>query len=189
MSLKNQNLIGGLVLINRYELSYNTYLKIGARFSSLGYKGPNTEPLPELITNNNVTIHIDRNIRIGYSNDFWFLELPVSFGFFDTKNKISYYAEAGLSPNIFLATRKKLTKTTNSFRRYTDDRSISAAVIVGIGLAYQLNEKAAIFTQPSFRYHFTTLAPESSAIKEFLYSYGIEFGFRKILARKEKEQI
>jgi len=172
-------------------LSEKNYLKLGARLSSLGYKQTFEglifgSQLDILIGNQDTIVNENVPSNTTFSRDFWFVELPVSFGWIKSNEKFSIFAEAGLSPNVLITTRTKtvtdLDKSVD-FQKIPGSRTFNLSAVIGFGLSYRLSERSAIFGQPSFRYHFTSLGSEN-IVKEHLYSYGIEFGLRKALKGK-----
>ena len=171
----------------RATLTNNTYLKFGARLSSLGYKVPdnsmkyrwnyfheglqyfdNIDPSQEILT---------------FLVDHRFIELPISYGIAKSINKFSFYAEIGVSSNFYLHTRTEEisgSQSTLTSQVNPSVRHLHLSGIIAVGAAYEFCEHFSIFAQPSFRHHLTRLA-QVGFVNEYLYSYGIEIGLRKFL--------
>ncbi len=172
-------------------LTENNYLKFGLRLSSVGYKVTNSNDLRWGSQHDGMggfdpNLDPDAPSELSHYVDNLFIELPVSFGIAKSVNKISFYGELGLSPNIYLTSRIKQTTDNDSsasLQSNPSTRSLHLSGLLSAGVAYQINEGFSIFGQPSFRYHLTSLGKESF-INEHLYSYGIEFGIRKLMKQK-----
>ena len=168
------------------SLTESNCLKLGLRFSSLGYKNGERSDLRFGSQHDGEGgFDSDAPSELSFTTDYLFIELPVSFGIMKAINKFSFYGEAGLSPNIYLTSRNKQTIDNDSSTNLQGNPSVRSLHLSGFaafGATYQLSESFSIFGQPSFRYHLTNLAKEGF-VKEHLYSYGIEFGVRKNLGR------
>jgi len=167
----------------RKGLSEKNYLKIGARISSLGYK----RVITGLIFGSDLDgvdgFDPDDASDAMFFNDYLFFELPISFGVVQRKDNFSFFAEAGVSPNIYLTTRLRSAfdgDQNTQLGRVRNVRAANVSALVAVGVSYHVNYNLSIFGQPSFRYHFTTLG-KVTLLKRYLYSYGIEFGLRRKL--------
>jgi len=171
----------------RKGYSEKNYLKLGARISSLGYKR-NYDGL-RFGSQHDGMGGFDPDLDPDAPNDakvytnYLFFELPISFGVIQRKDKFSFFAEAGVSPNIYLTTRTKTifdADPSTDSQRDPNVRSANISALLAVGVSYHINDNFSIFGQPSFRYHFTTLVKDT-VLKEYLYSYGVEFGLRREL--------
>jgi hypothetical protein len=173
------------------SLNENNYLKFGVRPSSVGYQSLDRSDLRFGSQHDgeggfDPDLDPDALNDLSFSTDYLFMELPVSFGLIKIINKFSIYGEADLSPNIFLTSRIKQNTDGESSTRLLGNPSVRRLHLSGIlaaGVAYQANDNFSIFVQPSFRYHLTNLA-KVGFVKEHLYSYGIEFGLKKLMKQK-----
>ena len=172
----------------RKEISDHVYLKLGARLTSVGYLVTDNSDLIWGIQHDGMggfdpTIPSEEADFGNIYNDYWFVELPITVGYIKSVNKFSFYAEAGLSPNIYLTTLTKVEvgdEVTKDFQGTPNIRRGQLSGVVALGALYNLNEQLSVFVQPSYRYHLTNIANEGF-INEHLYSYGVEFGLRKNL--------
>lgn len=164
------------------KLSENYFLKTGIRIARLGYsiKVP-TEDLrwPSQINNPN-----DPGEDIGdakFYYNYLFIEVPVTIRFEGKKKRFTPYIEAGFSPMWLLqyssVTVKDSVTNVSFCQPYNADfNNFQVAAILSFGFNYQYNETIQLFGQPTLRYHFTKLV--EAPVSEFLYSAGLEFGFR-----------
>ena len=133
----------------RKALSENSYLKLGVRLSSLGYQqtvdglifGSQLDPLEgslDTITGGNLPSSATLKL------DYWFAELPVSFGWIQSNEKFSIFAEAGLSPNILITTRSKtITDLDKSiqYQKFPNSRTFNlSAVLVVVTFGHGLKD-------------------------------------------------
>jgi hypothetical protein len=116
---------------------------------------------------------------------YYFLEIPLAIRYNFAREKLSFFVEAGMSPNFLLTTRLRdvfdrevtndnVNVNTEGVKRLQWVGSLSA------GINYDLNESWQLFGQPIVRYHLTSTT-EKSFLKQNLYSLGVELGVRKLL--------
>jgi Outer membrane protein beta-barrel domain len=191
--LKNPLYSGETGRLNyRIGLNYNhkiaekMWLESGLRFSSIGYNG-HKETNAKWGSEFNTTTGIwtpDPTLphQIQFIYDYLFLEIPIGIRYELKSNKIKTYFAAGLSPNVYLKTR---TQTITEFgsKATLGDRigiqKMTFSANIGFGFEYVLNDHFQVYSQPSFRYHFTPLG--TGPIKEYLYNFGLELGIRRNL--------
>jgi opacity protein-like surface antigen len=156
-----------------YRLHKKTAIEVGLLFSDKGEKTKkyllDNSPNGKLPIYNTFVYH------------YYYLDIPIRANFYFTKGKLQLYATAGVSANIFL------TKQTTSILEYSykssektksyDTKDISKlnfALLAGIGVNYLFKKNIAFKIEPLYRRSINAISP--SPIKEYFYSFGINFG-------------
>ncbi len=163
------------------------YLKTGLRLAGVGYTLRKLTNLrwPNEQDGNGMYVP-DPNLphEIRFTEDYWFLELPVMARFELGQKRWTPFVEAGVLPSVYLKTRiGQYTDVGNSATFVREDipgfNNFQMAGSVSFGMNYNLNQQIQFFGQPVFRYYFTKLTDKP--VKEHLYSAGMELGCRFIL--------
>jgi len=166
------------------RLAKTLSLKSGLRIARIGYQDKKQTDLrwpSEVDINGDWTPDSSLPRELKQSREYWFLEIPVILRTeFGTK-KWRPLIELGAAPMVYLTTKSKSITdidTSVNFSRSASQNfnTIQVTGILSVGLSYMLSKGFQIYGQPTLRYHFTKLV--DAPIKEHLYSYGIEFGFR-----------
>jgi hypothetical protein len=174
----------------RIGLNYNRkmtekmWLEGGLRFSSIGYNGKKMTGLTYLSDILTGTLIQDPTSprQLQFITDHLFIEIPIGIRYDLSQNKLKTYFTVGLSPNIYLTTKKQTITEFGSSTTYfktTGIQKMTFSANVGFGVEYLMNQQYQIFAQPSFRYHFTNLG--TGPIAEYLYNFGLELGIRRNL--------
>ncbi len=165
------------------SLSERISLKLGARISSVGYVLKNSSLTWGTQHNGMGGWTTDPNLPQSYklSEDFLFIEIPVTIRYWLNNSNIRMYLESGLYPAIYLTTRQsvKLDEETNTTYERYDFNTFNNLQFVGlfsVGFEKKLKNNNGMFLQPTFRYHLTKMA--DAQIKENLFNYGMEMGYR-----------
>lgn len=181
----------------RFGFNYNRkikdrlFFKTGLRFASVGYLVTDVKGLIfgsdlDILEGSNgssTSMIEDRSLKL--IEDNYFIEVPLALRYEFPKNKVSFFIEAGLSPNIYLATRVKQILDGEVTTAIVDSAifNYSRMHIVGslsLGLNFNLNDNWQLFAQPIGRYHFTNLI-SAAEVQENLYTLGLELGVRRFL--------
>jgi hypothetical protein len=177
----------------RVGINYNRritgklFVKSGLRVASLGFdKIVRTGLISITVDPDNLETSLGSSSvpSVNFTNNYWFLEIPVAIRIELGEKKFSSFFELGLSPTIYLTNRKNQESELDS-RRFVDDQShfdffnqVHWVGFASFGFNYNLGEKLQIFAQPIFRYSITNLA-EGNIIEERLFTAGLELGLRK----------
>lgn len=171
-------------------LNQHISIKAGIRYLSTGYG-----------TKENMRLQMDTNYLIsqGYffpdtigPNNIQFryrysyIEIPVGVSYQWGQKKLSWFAGAGVTANIYLSS--STTSITDIGKHSVKDQAeyynrFGLGVYLSAGAQYKLNPHFQVFAQPTIRYNITSLN-NNAPLKYHLFSLGSEFGLRYILTRK-----
>jgi hypothetical protein len=119
---------------------------------------------------------------------FKYLMLPASFryGFLST-DKLSLFATAGLSANIFLAKKTKVVMTypdgddsAHASSKNTGYLRFNLSATVGAGIDYRLARRFTFRASPFYQRSLTSIVADDQA-KEYLFSFGVATGVYYLL--------
>jgi hypothetical protein len=165
----------GLSLL--FQLNKRLTIETGLLYSNKGEKTknhsliwnpPSVQPDPALPTKNEFVYHYN------------YLDIPAKVNYNILTKRLKLFVSGGLSTNIFL-----FQKTT-SIVEYADGRTetnnsiggglsrVNFAVLVGLGINYDLTSKLSFRIEPTYRRSITSII--NSPIKGYLYSAGINTG-------------
>ena len=167
------------------KVANKIFLKTGIRLMSIGYKGEQKTGLRWGSEHNGMGEWIpDPNLahEIQLIDDYWFFEIPMAGRFEFSEKKLRLFLETGVSPSIYLTTRRKSITDigTNVEFQNNNTHNFNKFHLVGnlsFGISYSIDENLQIIGQPIFRYHLTKL--EEVPIREYLFNYGVEIGIRR----------
>lgn len=167
------------------KISKNIFLKTGLRFASIGYKGEKITGIRWGSEHDGMggwilDPSLPHEFQLVY--DYWFTEIPMAGRFEINRKKLSPFFELGISPSIYLTSRKKTVTDIGKESEVPngdvqDFNRLHVVGFISFGLNYSLNDTFQLFGQPVFRYHLTQLA--DAPISEYLLNYGIEIGIRR----------
>jgi len=114
--------------------------------------------------------------------NFYFLELPIGLRYeYEVTGKYQPYIEVGMGPAILVGSQVTEISNIQIKRSKLDNlQQVHFVSYLSAGINRTINEDNMIFFQPTIRVHTTTLQKESDQ-EDFLYSIGLEFGWRKVM--------
>jgi hypothetical protein len=119
-------------------------------------------------------------------HNFQHIQIPLSFGFFATRNALTYYAKTGISANIktqYSQIRTLYYKdgitTSNELELNVDYRPITYSIHFNLGIEYSPSQNLSIFAEPFFSRNIVAIA--DTPVKEYLWSTGARLGLRLYL--------
>jgi hypothetical protein len=121
-------------------------------------------------------------VSINYRFDYLDIPFKVGYSFAQIGNKLSFFASAGISANIFLKERSAITLEYSDGRTDTqkltpqlgDPSRLNVAAMVGIGTSFSLGNRLHFRIEPVFRHTITPIA--DTPVKTYLYSAGVNAG-------------
>ena len=120
------------------------------------------------------------------TREYFFLDIPVLIRRQFGGEKLSFFVEGGVSPNLFIVTKtKQVLDNEDVSRMYDKDnvlniRSLQFVASLSFGVNYNIADKWQLFAQPVARYSLSTIRP-NVPVNENLYTIGLEIGLRKFL--------
>ncbi len=114
---------------------------------------------------------------------YQYFDVPVKLNYYLTTSKIRFFVTTGMLLNIFNRQQIKLTLTqTDGSRNSTVSENdlgfsrIGFSVLAGMGTFYTISDRIVLKFQPVYKQSISSLT-SSEAVKEKLYSIGIDVGF------------
>lgn len=113
---------------------------------------------------------------------FFYIELPVALRYnFDFVKSVEPYVEFGMGPAFLIGSQTKEVTNINIVRSKLDDLKVIQYVgFISPGLNFKVRELNSWFVQAIFRCHATPIQ-NGGEYEDYLYSLGVEVGFRKHL--------
>lgn len=114
-----------------------------------------------------------------------YLAIPaiISYRFFDT-GKISWFAAAGVSANVFLAKKTKVVTSypdgetdSHASSKRTGYSTFNVSATLAAGIDYQFSKRFTFRAEPFFQRSLTSIVADKEA-KEYLFSFGVSTGVR-----------
>lgn len=163
-----------------YRLKNTQYLKVGARFTTLGFETVTTGVFSPLLPE-----------RLGIISEFnYFLEFPIAYRKETKRNSNNNYhfIELGVSPYVYIKTLRR-TKVSNLYvRDYENVRNTNKYVEfptfqfsgnISVGGVFQIKNDLHLIVQPTFRFHLRSVSKEFYKFNYF--NYGLQLGIRKTI--------
>ena len=161
----------GLCLL--YQLNKRITLETGLQFSS---KGEKTKQAPLIFAQPEPGNPIKNTFIYKYN----YLDIPYKVNYFILTKRLKFFISGGVSTNLFLF------RNTTSIVEYIDGQTktynskggglsrINIAVLAGLGINYELNNKLTIRIEPTYRRSITSIV--NAPIKGYSYSTGVNTG-------------
>ncbi|MBA3899252.1 MAG: PorT family protein [Bacteroidetes bacterium] len=156
------------------KIKNRIHLETGLLYAEKGY----TFQTPTFIYIGPVDPTIPKNAHLIYK--YHYLDVPIKLNYYFLTGGLKLYGTAGISPNIFIGNNVYVNYQNNTGNIHHGSNSsnnfnkINLAVITGLGLQYDLNNKLYIKAEPVYRRSITSI--KDAPIKEYLYSFGINSG-------------
>lgn len=181
------------------QLSQKIWIRTGLNYSRVGYEGnvytfflPPTsgnQGWGDILQGNNYgdifsifsnTPQFDIT-KSTHVYDHSFLEIPISIRFETSTERFTPFLEVGVSSAFHLLTKRTYTNLQGLIVETNLDETshLNTFHILGtaaLGINYSLTDKWSLFSQLSFRHHFTPTHKEGTI--EHLHNLGLEFGAR-----------
>jgi len=158
-----------------YILSNRINLETALLFSDKGYKTRKTdliwsEPDPSL------------PIKITFIYSYQYLDIPLKANYNIINSKLKLFLSAGVSANIFLTYKQTSiqefsdgrTEKHTSGSIYNNFSKVNFALLAGLGIDYDLNNKIRFRLEPIYRRSINSII--DAPIKSYLYSAGLNAG-------------
>jgi opacity protein-like surface antigen len=119
---------------------------------------------------------------------FKYLALPVSVSYsFLVINKMSLFATAGLSANIFLSKKTNVAVTypdgdnnSHASSKQTGYSRFNLSATIGAGIDYRFSKRITLRAAPFYQRSLTSIVVDNDA-KEYLFSFGVNTGIHYTL--------
>lgn len=147
-----------------YSLTLNkkTWLSSGILFSNYGEK-----------TKNNINLQ-----TVNYTNDYYFVSIPVRLDYIMFSNKIDLYSSIGITGNFFINHKTSIyvdgKKDPIQFNNRTDLSSWNIGGVAGLGMHAKLSNNW--FFKLEVLYKRSITAVNNDPVKKWLYAIGPNFG-------------
>jgi hypothetical protein len=127
----------------------------------------------------------DSNLPSGsktiYRYKYMAIPAIISYRFFDA-GKISLFAAAGVSANVFLAKKTKIVSTypdgdtdSHASSKQTGYSKFNLSATLGAGIDYRFSKRFIFRAEPFFQRSLTSIVADKAA-REYLFSFGVSTG-------------
>ncbi|MBC7695866.1 MAG: PorT family protein [Burkholderiales bacterium] len=114
---------------------------------------------------------------------YQYLEIPLKMNYYVLNNKFKMFPSIGISANVFLGKKTSTNVLDNAEIRKTQIShsynnknipALDAALIIGLGLSYELNKSLFLKFEPSYRQFIRKMV--DYPVNGYLYSFGMNAG-------------
>ncbi|MEP7169346.1 MAG: outer membrane beta-barrel protein, partial [Bacteroidota bacterium] len=108
-----------------------------------------------------------------------FINVPLMVRVQLTKNKFTWYANAGVSANFIVQEKAKINMNnseTTIINHINGLKKMNYGFLIGTGVQYNMYNDFGIFIEPMFRGSFTSIT-QNTSVNSYPYSLGLNLGF------------
>jgi opacity protein-like surface antigen len=167
-----------------FTTGIQTHFRFGNRLSletGLSYANKSLKTKSEELTWTSDDPDLPTGSRTIYRYKYLAIPAIVSYRFFDT-GKISWFAAAGISANVFLAKKTKVVTTypdgdsdSHASSKQTGYSKFNLSATLAAGMDYRFSKRFTFRAEPFFQRSLTSIVSDKEA-KEYLFSFGVSTG-------------
>jgi hypothetical protein len=167
-----------------FATTIETHFKLGRKMTletGLSYTNKSLKTKSEELTWTSDDPSLPSGSKTIYRYKYLTIPVIISYRFFDT-GKISLFAAAGVSANVFLAKKTKVVTTypdgdtdSHASSKQTGYLKFNLSATLGAGIDYRFSKRFIFRAEPFFQRSLTSIVADKAA-KEYLFSFGVSTG-------------